>query len=151
MTTSSNLLRTPATASSSVVIGLISLKIGFAVGAILSTVLLICASLELIVLKLMLIILRSLAPASLCEASKLPVTTLTIKRSAASILAWSHVIMIVIIIIRAIISVGFLCLLGFRWVLSLTLRFSFWFSSTSGLFQLCPFKWWGYSFFFFVN
>ena len=125
MTASSGLLRTPATALSSVVICLTSLKIGFAVGAVLSTVLLICASLKLIVLKLMLIILRSLASASLCEASKLSVTALTIERSAATILTWGSIIIIVVIIVRAIISIGFVCLLGFRWVLSMTLRFSF--------------------------
>ena len=151
MTMSSNLLRTLATALSSVVICLISLKIGFAVSAVLSMVLLICTSLKLIVLKLTLIVLRSLASAYLCEASKLSVTALTIERSAATILTWGSIIIIVVIIVRAIISVGFICLLGFGWVLSMTLRFSFRFTSTSGLFWLCPFKWWGYFPFFFVH
>ena len=48
-------------ASASVAICLISLKVGFVIVAILSMVLLKCASLKLIVLKLTLIILRSLA------------------------------------------------------------------------------------------
>ena len=151
MTASSNLLRTPATASSSVAICLIYLKKGFAVGAILITVILRCASLRSIILKLALVILKSFASASLREASELPVTTLTIKRSVASILTWGSVIIIVVIVIRTIITIGFLCLLGFRWVLSKTLRFPFWFTSTSDLFQFCPFKWWGYFFLFFVN
>ena len=47
MTTSSKLLRTLATASTSVAICLISLKIGFAAGAVLSTVLLKCTSLKI--------------------------------------------------------------------------------------------------------
>ena len=133
-TTSSKLLRTLAKALTSVAICLISLKIGFAAGAVLSTVLLKCASLKSIILKLTLIILRSLASVSLCETSKLSVTALTIKRSAASILTWGSIVIIVII------RISFICLLGFRWVLSLFLRFSFRFTSTSGLFQLCPFK-----------
>ena len=85
MTTSSCLLRTPAKALSSVGICLISLEIGFVVVTILIMVTLICASLEPIVLKLVLIVLRSLASASLCEASELSATALTVKRSAASI------------------------------------------------------------------
>ena len=141
MATSSKLLRTLAMASTSVVICLTSLKIGFAVVAILNTVLLICASLKLIVLKLMLIILRSLASVSLCETSKLSITALTIKRSAATILTWDSIIIIVIVIVRAIICVSFVCLLGFRWVWSMILRLSFRFTSTSGLFWFCPFKW----------
>ena len=124
-TMSSKLLKTPATALASVAICLISLKIGFAAGAILSTVLLKCTSLKSIILKLMLIILRSLASVSLCETSKLLVTALTIQRSVAMILTWGSIIVIVIIIVRAIIHVRFICLLGFRWVLSLFLRFSF--------------------------
>ena len=137
-TTSSDLLRTPAMAPSSVVICLISLKIEFAVSAVLSTVLLICASPKLIVLKLTLIVLRSLASASLCEASQLSVTTLTIERSAAMIWTWGSIIIIVVINVRAIISIGFVCLLGLWWVLSMTLRFSFRFTSTSGLFYVLP-------------
>ena len=58
-TVSSGLLRTPATASSSVVICFISLKVGFVVGDVLSMVLLICNSLKPIVLKLALVILGS--------------------------------------------------------------------------------------------
>ena len=113
---SSDMLRTLAMALSSVVICLISLKIGFVVSAVLSTILLICTSLEPIVLKLVLIVLRSLTFASLCEASKLSITTLTIKRSAATILTWGSIIIIVVIIVRAIISIVFICLLGFWWV-----------------------------------
>ena len=150
MIASSDVLRTSATASSSVIICLISLKIGFVVSVILSTILLICTSLELIVLKLVLIVLRSLTSASLCEAIKLLITALTIKRSAATVLTWGSIIIIVVIIVRAIISIVFICLLGFWWVLSMTLRFSFRFASTSGLFQFCTLKWWGYFPFFFV-
>ena len=130
-------------ASASLAICLISLKVGFAVVAILSMVLLKCASLELIVLKLTLTILRSLASVFLCETSILSVTALTIKGSVASILAWGCIIIIVIIIVRAIIS--FICLLGFWWILSLFLRFSFRFTSTSGLFQFCALNGWGIS------
>ena len=150
-TASSDMLRTLASAPSSVVICLISLKIGFAVSTILSTILLICTSLKSIVLKLVLIVLRSLASASLCEASKLLITTLTIERSAATIWIWGSIIIIVVIIVRALISIVFICLLGFWWVLSMTLRFSFRFTSTSGLFWFCAFKWWGYFPFFFVH
>ena len=142
-TMSSELLRTPAMASTSVVVCLTSLKVGLVAVAILHTVLLKCASLKSIILKLTLIILRSLASASLCETSKLSVTALTIKRSAAMNLTWGSIIIIVIIIVRAIVHVHFICLLGFRWVLSLILRFSFRFTSTSGLFWFCPFKWRG--------
>ena len=151
MTVSSDMLRTPAITSSSVVICLISLKIGFAVSAVLSIILLICTSLKLIVLKLALIVLRSLASASLCEASKLLITALTIERSMAMILTWGSMIIIVVIIVRAIISIVFICLLGFWWVLSMTLRFSFRFTSTSALFRFCAFKWWGYFPFFFAH
>ena len=141
MATSSKLLRIPAMASTSVVIYLTSLKMGFVVVAILSMVLLICTSLKSIVLKLTLIILRSLASVSLCETSKLSITGLTIKRSVATILTWGSIIIIVLVIVRAIIHISFVCLLGFRWVWSMILRFSFRFTSTSGLFQFCPFKW----------
>ena len=151
MTTSSDVLRTPASALSSLVICLISLQIGFVVSAILITILLICTSLKSIVLKLALIGLRYLAFASLCEASKLSITTLTIEMSAAMIWIWGSIIIIVVIIVRAIISIVFICLLGFWWVLSMTLRFSFRFTSTSGLFQFCTFKWWGYFPFFSVH
>ena len=92
MTASSKLLRTPATASTSVAICLISLKVGFAIIAILSTVLLKCASLKSIILELTLTILRSLVSVSLCETSKLSVPTLTIKGSAASTLTCGSII-----------------------------------------------------------
>ena len=151
MTASSELLKTPATTLTSVVIWLTSLKVRFVDVAILHMVLLICTSLKSIILKLMLIILRSLASASLCETSKLTVTTLNIKKSAAMTLTWGSIIIIVIIIVRAILCVRFICLLGFRWVLSLILRFSFRFTSTSGLFWFCPFKLWGYFALFFVH
>ena len=151
MTMSSDVLRTPALALSSVVICLISLKIGFVVSAILSMILLICTLLKSIVLKLVLIVLRSLASASLCEASKLSIAALTIERSVATIWIWGSIIIIVVIIVRAIISIVFICLLGFWWVLSMTLRFSFAFTSTSCLFRFCTFKWWGYFPFFFVH
>ena len=117
----------------------ISLKIGFAVIAILSTVLLVCASLISIILKLMLTMLRCLASVSLCETSELSVTALTSKRSMASTLTWGIVVIIVIIIVRAFICIRFICLLGFRGVLSLFVRFSFRFTSTSGLFWFCTF------------
>ena len=64
MTASSHVLRTLAMASSSVGIWLVSLEIGFVVAAILITATLICASLKPIFLKLALIVLRSLASAS---------------------------------------------------------------------------------------
>ena len=97
-TASSKLLRTLAMASASVAIYLISLEVGFVVIAVLSMVLLKCTSLKSITLKLILTILRSLT-------SKLSVTTLTIKRSAALTLSWGIIIIIVITIVRAIICV----------------------------------------------
>ena len=111
MTVSSELLRTPATASASVAICLISMTVGFVIVAILSTVLFKCASLKLIVLKLMLTILRSLASVSLCETSKLSVPALTIKGSVASTLICGSVSIIVVIIVRAIICISFICFL----------------------------------------
>ena len=151
MTTSSKLLRTLAMALASVAICLISLKVGFEVVAVLSMVLLKCASLKSIILKLTLTILRSLASVSLCETSKFLVTTLTIKRSGALTLTWGSIIIIVIIIVRAIICISFICLLGFRWVLSLFLRFSFRLTCTSGLLWFCAFKRLGYFTLFFVH
>ena len=121
MTTSSEMLRSTATASASISIGMIPLKIGFLTIAILSTVLLWGASLIAIILKLTLTILRSLASISLCKPSKLSVSTLTIIRSVALTLTWG----IVIVIVRVFVCVSFICLLGFWWVLSLFLRFSF--------------------------
>ena len=129
MTVSSKFLKTPAMASASVVICLISLKVGFVIIAILSMVLLKCTSLKLTVLKLTLTLLRSLASVSLCETSKLSVPALTIKRSATSTLTCG----------------------SFWWVLSLFLRFSFRFTSTSGLFWFCAFKRLGYFTLFFVH
>ena len=151
MTASSKLLWTLAMALASVAICLISLKIGFAAGAVLSMVLLKCASLKSIILNLTLIILRSLTSVLLCKTSKLSVTALTIKGPVASTLTWGSIIIIVIIIVRAIICINFICLLGFRWVLSMILRFSFRFTSTSGLFWFFPLKWWGYFALFFVH
>ena len=119
-----------ATASASVSITMIPLKIGLMSIAVLSTILLWYASLIVIILELMLTILRSLTSISWCKPSKLSASALTIIRSAASTLTWA----IVIVIIRVFVCVSFFCLLGFWWVLSLFLRFSFRFPSTSGLF-----------------
>ena len=134
MTACSYLLRTPATASSSIGIWLISLEIRFALAAELIAATLIHASQKSIVLKSVLIVLRSLVSASLCEASELLITALTIKRSAASVLTLGSIIIIMIMVIRVFVSVCFVYLLVFQWVLSVTLRFS----STSGLLRLCP-------------
>ena len=128
MTASSEMLRSTATAS--VCVALIPLKIGLMSIGVLSTILLWCTSLVAIILKLMLTILRSLVSISGCKSSKLSVFALTIIRSAALTLTWG----IVIVIVTVFICISFICLLGFWWVLSLFLRFSFRFSSTSGLF-----------------
>ena len=146
-TVSSELLRSTAMALASINIAMIPLKIGLMSIAVLSTILLWCASLIVIILKVMLTILRSLASVSWCKPLKLPVSTLTIIRSAASTLTWG----IVIVIIRVFVCVSFFCPLGFWWVLSLFLRFSFRFSSTSGLFWFCAFKWLRYFTLFFVH
>ena len=150
-TISSRLLKTLATASTSIRSRLISMEIGFVVAAELITVALICASQKSIVLKLALIVLRSLAFSSLCEASELLATALTIKRSAALILTWGSIIIILIIVIRVIVSVCFICLLVFWWVLSVTFRFSFRFTSISCLLWFCPLEQWGYLLFIFIN
>ena len=147
MTASSELLRTLATALASISISMIPLEIGLTIIAVLSMVLLWCASLIVIVLKLTLTILRSLASMSLNEPSKLLVSAMTIIRSVASTLTWG----IVIVIVRVFICISFICLLGFWWVLSLFLRFSSRFSSTSGLFWFCAFKWLGYFTLFLVH
>ena len=147
MTASSELLSSMATASASIHITMIPLEIGFTTVAVLSTILLWCTSLIVIILKLTLTILRSLASILLCEPSKLLVSALTIIRSAALTLTWG----IVIVIVRVFICISFICLLGFWWVLYLFLRFSFRFSSTSGLFSFCTFKWLGYFTLFFVH
>ena len=147
MAASSELLRSTAPASASIAICMISLEIGFAGITVLHMLLLRCASLIAITLKLMLTILRSLSSVSLYGPFKLSVTALTIIRSVASTLTWG----IVIIIIRVLICIGFISLLGFWWVLSLFLRFSFRFSSTSGLFLFSAFEPLGYFTLFFVH
>ena len=86
MGTSSKLLRTPALASASVCIYLVSLEIRFTCATILCTILLWCASVIAVILKLMLTILRSLSPISWCKSFKWSVSTLTIIRSVASTL-----------------------------------------------------------------
>ena len=129
----------------------ISLKIGCVVATVLITATLMCTFLKPVVLKLAFIVLSSLASASLCIASELSATALTIKRSGTSILTWGNIVIIMIIVIRVIVSVCFICLLVFWWVLSVTLRFSFRFTSTSGLLQFCPFKQRGYFLFIFIN
>ena len=128
---SSKLLRS----SASICIHLVPLKIWLTCATILCTILLWCASLIAIILKLMLTILRSLTSVSWYKPSKLLVPTLTIIRSVASTLTWG----IVVIIVRIFISISFIHLLGFWWVLSLFLRFSFRFTSASGLFWFCTF------------
>ena len=65
------------------------------------------------ILKLTLTILRSLAFVSLCETTKLLVTTLTIKKYVASTLSWGSKIIIVIIIVRAIICISHMVCFGF--------------------------------------
>ena len=147
MAMSSELLRSTAPALASIAICLIFLEIGFAIIAVLSKVLLRCTSLIAVTLKLALTIVRSMASVSLYGPSKLSVTTLTIIRSVASTLTWG----IVIIIIRIFICRGFISLLGFWWVLSLFLMFSFRFSSTSGLFRFCTFERLVYFTLFFVH
>ena len=145
--TSSKLLRSLAPASASICIHLIPLKIWLMCTTILCTILLWCASLIVIIMELMLTILRSLTSISWYKPSKLSVSTLTIIRSVASTLIWG----IVVIIIRTFISISVIHLLSFWWVLSLFLRFSFRFNSTSGLFWFCAFKWLGYITLFFVH
>ena len=83
---SSKLLRTPALASASVCIYLVPLEIRFMCAAILCTILLQCASLIAVILKLMLTILRSLSSTSWYKSSKWSVSALIIIRSAASTL-----------------------------------------------------------------
>ena len=83
---SSKMLRTPTPASASVCIYLVPLKIRFTCTTILCTILLRYASLIAVILKLTLTILRSLSSISWYKSSKWSVSTLTIIRSAASIL-----------------------------------------------------------------
>ena len=144
---SSKLLRSLAPASPSICIHLIPLKIWLVCTTILCMILSQCASLIAIVLKLTLTILRSLASVPWYKPSKLLVSTLTIIRSVASTLTWG----IVVIIVRAFISVSVIHLLSFWWVLSLMLRFSFRFTSASGLLRFCTFKQLRYITLFFVH
>ena len=132
--TSSKLLRSLAPASASISIHLVSLKIWLTCTTILCMILLWCTSLIATSLKLTLIILRSLTSVLWYKPSKLSVSTLTIVRSVALTLTWG----IVVIIVRIFISTSFICLLGFWLVLSLFLRFSFRFTSASGLFWFAP-------------
>ena len=83
---SSKLLRTPAPASASVCIYLVPLEIQFTCTTILCTILLRCASVIAVILKLTLTILRSLSSVSWYKSSKWSVSTLTIIRSVASTL-----------------------------------------------------------------
>ena len=80
---SSKLLRTPAPASASVCIYLVPLEIRFTCATILCTILLWCASLIVVILKLTLTILRSLSSISWYKSSKWSVSALIIIRSAA--------------------------------------------------------------------
>ena len=84
MGSSSEMLRTPTPASASVSIYLIPLR--FTCATILCMILLRCASLIVVILKLTLTILRSLSSISWYKSSKLSVSALTIIRSAASTL-----------------------------------------------------------------
>ena len=84
--TSSKLLGTSAPASASVCIYLVPLEIQFMYATILCTILLQCASLIAVILKLTLTILRSLSSISWYKSSKWSVSALTIIRSAASTL-----------------------------------------------------------------
>ena len=83
---SSKLLRTPAPASASVCVYLVSLEIRFTCAPILCTILLQCTSVIAVILKLMLTILSSLSPILWGKSSKWSVSALTIIRSAASTL-----------------------------------------------------------------
>ena len=83
---SSKLLRTPAPALVSVCVYLVPLEIRFMCATILCTILLRCASVIAVILKLTLTILRSLSSVSWYKSSKWSVSTLTIIRSVASTL-----------------------------------------------------------------
>ena len=83
---SSEMLRTLTPALASVCIYLIPLKVRFMCATILCMILLQCASLIAVILKLTLTILRSLSSISWYKSSKLSVSALTIIRSAASTL-----------------------------------------------------------------
>ena len=86
MGASSKLLRTPTPALASVCVYLVPLKIRFTCTTILCTILLRCASVIVVILKLMLTILRSLSSISWYKSSKWSVSALTIIRSVASTL-----------------------------------------------------------------
>ena len=83
---SSEMLRTLIPASASVCIYLVPLKVQFTCATILCTILLWCASLIAVILKLTLTILRSLSSILWYKSSRLSVSALTIIRSAASTL-----------------------------------------------------------------
>ena len=83
---SSEMLRTPTPASASVCVYLVPLKVRFTYATILCMILLWCASLIAVILKLTLTILKSLSSISWDKSSKLSVLTLTIIRSVASTL-----------------------------------------------------------------
>ena len=80
---SSELLRTSTPALTSICIHLVPLEIRFTCATILCMILLRCASLIVVVLKLTLTILRSLSSISWYKSSKLSVSTLNIIRSVA--------------------------------------------------------------------
>ena len=84
--TSSKLLRTPAPALASVCVYLVPLEIWFTCATILCMILLRCASVIAVILKLTLTILRSLSSVSWYKSSKWSVSALTIIRSVASTL-----------------------------------------------------------------
>ena len=125
---SSKMLRSSALTSASISIHLVPLKIWLMCTTILCMILLRCASVIAVILKLTLTILRSLASVLWYKPSELLVSTLTIIRSVASTLTWG----IVVVIVRILVSIRFIHLLGFWSVLSLFLRFSFRFTSASG-------------------
>ena len=106
---SSKMLRSSAPASASISIHLVPMKIWLTCATILCMILLRCTSLIVVILKLTLTILRSLASVLWYKPSKLSVFTLTIIRSAASTLTWG----IVVVIVRIFVSISFICLLGF--------------------------------------
>ena len=86
MGVSSKLLRTLAPALASVCVYLVPLEIWFTCATILCMILLWCASVIAVILKLTLTILRSLSSILWYKSSKWSVSTLTIIRSAASTL-----------------------------------------------------------------
>ena len=83
---SSEMLRTPTLASASVCVYLVPLKVWFTCATILCMILLWCASLIVVILKLTLTILRSLSSISWYKSFKWSVSALTIIRSVASTL-----------------------------------------------------------------